>query len=93
MGANTKTWIRQLLLGMVIAVVSGVGGGWIASEKTSAVNNYKIEESIKKIDILETKKADRMLVIAIKEALNDRLGRLETGQDEIQRDIKKLLEK
>ncbi len=96
MSLTAKIWLRNLLLGLILAFITSISTGYIVVQRADAVNTYKLDEykeDIVKIESACDSKADKVMVMEVKQDLNERLKSLEAGQTEIQRDIKELLKR
>ncbi len=96
MGINTKHWLRQLSLALVLAIVTGTGTGFIMMQKSEAVNSYKVDQQgrdISDLKVICEKKADKSMVVTVKNDLSERLTRFENNIEIIHADIKELLKR
>ena len=53
MGKNTKDFLKQILISVIIGIVTGLGGAYVVVMKTQAANTVEVTEI--KTDIQELK--------------------------------------
>ena len=53
MGKNTKEFLKQILISVIIGIVTGLGGAYVVVMKTQAANTVEVKEI--KTDIQELK--------------------------------------
>lgn len=88
MGQKTKSFLQQIIIGLILAVSTAMITGFTVSQQIQAVNIEKISQNTKDIDELKDcseKKADKTMIDYAITELDKRLTRIENKIDKIKR--------
>ena len=85
MGKNTKDFLKQIIISVIIGIVTGLGGAYVVVMKTQAANNERIDQHSRDIQELKDcsdKKVNQSMFDYSVTTINERLGRIEQNQIE-----------
>jgi hypothetical protein len=88
MGKNTKDYLKQIIISVIIGIVTGLGGAYVVVMKTQAANTVEVTEI--KLDIYELKQcSDKKLNKDVFDYslinLTQRLDRIENKIDNLKK--------
>ena len=88
MGKNTKDFLKQIIISVIIGVITGLGGAYVVIMKTQAANYVEVTEiknDIKELKECSDKKVDKNLFDYSLIELGKRLDRLENKIDNLKK--------
>jgi hypothetical protein len=88
MGKNTKDFLKQIIISVIIGIVTGLGGAYVVVMKTQAANTVEVTEiktDIHELKNCSDKKVDKNLFDYSLIELGRRLDRLENEIDNLKK--------
>lgn len=88
MGKQTKDFLKQIIISVIIGIVTGLGGAYVVVMKTQAANTVEVTEIKKDIEDLKgcsDKKVNKDLFDYSLIELGRRLDRLENKIDNLKK--------
>jgi hypothetical protein len=88
MGKNTKDYLKQIIISVIIGIVTGLGGAYVVVMKTQAANYVEVTEiknDIHELKECSDKKVDKNLFDYSLIELGRRLDRLENKIDNLKK--------
>lgn len=88
MGKNTKDFLKQIIISVIIGIVTGLGGAYVVVMKTQAANTVEVTEIKTDIDDLKQcsdKKVNKDVFDYSLINLTQRLDRIENKIDNLKK--------
>jgi len=88
MGKQTKDFLKQIIISVIIGIVTGLGGAYVVVMKTQAANTVEVTEIKKDIEDLKgcsDKKVDKNLFDYSLINITQRLDRIENKIDNLKK--------
>ena len=88
MGKNTKDFLKQIIISVIIGIVTGLGGAYVVVMKTQAANTVEVTEIKTDIDDLKQcsdKKVNKDIFDYSLINLTQRLDRIENKIDNLKK--------